>query len=243
MRPSAHAPVAQAPRDRVITDDRSGDKLREHRDIDRDREQAAVGRDPAAMDVDQIRDRVKREERNAERQREAGQRERIRADERVDRPDGEVGVFEQSEQREIGGDTERGRELAPAALRRADRQRGAVVHHDLAGEQQDETRLAPGVEQQRSKQQNDVLRRDAWRRAIEQEEQRQEVEQECDGRKQHVSLRPSSPCRGRYARWLTAFATLVPIAAPSWRSASPLSGNSSTICARLSASSTVKPNA
>ena len=40
--------------DRVIADDRPRDELREHRDVDGDREKITAGGDSAAMDVDQV---------------------------------------------------------------------------------------------------------------------------------------------------------------------------------------------
>ena len=226
--PEPHAPRAEAARNRVIADDRAGDELRKHRDVDRDLKQVAVGR-CAAMHVDQVRDRVKGEERDAERQREAGQRERGTGD-RVHRAEDKVGVLEQAEGGEVRRHRECRDEAAPVALRGTDHQGRCVVEDDLAGEQQDEDRLAPGVEQKRGRDENDVLRRDPGRHAINDEEQRQEIEQERDGREQHQAR-------------CTAFARLWPIAAPSWRSARLFSGNSSTMCARLNASRTVKPSA
>ena len=184
-RPSVMRRSAQPPRDRVIADDRSGDQLRKHRDVDRDFEQAAVRLHLAAIHIDEIRDRMEGEERNAERQRDARQRESVAAERGIERADREVGVLEDAEQREIGRDAGRNCEPPPLSLRRADQQREAVIEHDLEGQQQHEARLAPGVEQQRRREQDDVLRRDAGRQAIEQKEQRQEVEQEGDRRKQH----------------------------------------------------------
>jgi len=55
----------------VVADDWTGDELRKHRDVDRDLEQAAVRRG-AAMNVNEIRNGMKGEERNAEWQCEAG---------------------------------------------------------------------------------------------------------------------------------------------------------------------------
>jgi hypothetical protein len=81
----------------VVADDWTGDELRKHRDVDRDLEQAAVRRG-AAMNVDEVRERVKGEERNAERQCEAEQREGL-TDDSVEGANGELGVFEHAEDR------------------------------------------------------------------------------------------------------------------------------------------------
>jgi hypothetical protein len=81
----------------VVADDRTGDELRKHRDVDRDLEQAAVRRG-AAMNVHEVRERVKGEERNAERQFEAGQREGL-TDDSVEGANGELGVVEHAEDR------------------------------------------------------------------------------------------------------------------------------------------------
>jgi hypothetical protein len=52
----------------------------------------------------------------------------------------------------------------------ADQQGRCVVEDDLAGEQQNKDRLTPRVEQQRRRNENDVLRRDASNRAIDDKE-------------------------------------------------------------------------
>jgi hypothetical protein len=94
--------------------------------------QVAVRRDSAAMHIDQVRDRVKGEERNAKRQRKAGQRKGI-SDYGVERADREVGVFEQAEQREVRRDTKHSGEPSPAPLGRANGERCAVSVLTLDG--------------------------------------------------------------------------------------------------------------
>src|SRR4051812_34155613 len=108
---------------------------------------------------------MKGEERNAERQREAGQCKSVAKD-GIERADGKIGVLKQPEQREVDCHGERGHKLPSLALGRADRERSTVVECDLRREQQDEARLAPSVEQQRGEEQYDVLCRDAGRQEI-----------------------------------------------------------------------------
>ena len=103
------------------------------------------------------------------------------------RAEDKVRVLEQAEGGKVRRHRERRDEAAPVALRGADHQGRCVVEDDLAGQQQDEYRLAPRVEQKRGRDENDVLRRDPGRHAIDDEEQRQEVEQERDRREQHQS--------------------------------------------------------
>jgi hypothetical protein len=152
----------------VVADDWTGDELRKHRDVDRDLEQAAVRRG-AAMNVDEVRERVKGEERNAERQFEAGQREGL-TDDSVEGANGELGVFENGEDCEVRRDSDSRGKTPPTALCAADQQGRCVVEDDLAGEQQNKDRLTPRVERQRYRDENDVLRRDAGNRAIDDKE-------------------------------------------------------------------------
>ena len=54
--------------------DRARDELREHGDIDGHLERVAIRGDPAAMHVDEVGDRMKREKGNPDRQSQFGQR-------------------------------------------------------------------------------------------------------------------------------------------------------------------------
>ena len=103
---------------------------------------------------------------------------------------------------------------AVASLRRAsragvDHQCGGIIERDLCRQQSHEARLAPGIERQRGQQQNEVLRRDAGRQAIDEEEQRQKVEQEGDRREQQFS-RASRAAMGFLSHGLTDRAAELP---------------------------------
>ena len=64
--------------DVAVADDRAGDQLREEQQVERRVDRALLRRRVAAVDVDDVRDRVEGEERDADRQQHARHDERLR---------------------------------------------------------------------------------------------------------------------------------------------------------------------
>ena len=122
--------------DAGVADDGAGDQRREHRLVHGEGNQAALGGDGAAADVDEIGDALEDEERDAERQADRRQRP-------ADLLGGEVGVFVDHQQSEIGADTdgERG-----TATRR--RKAEPIVQPDAQQQHRKGGDVSPGIEHQ-----------------------------------------------------------------------------------------------
>ena len=135
----------------------------------------------ALVHVDDVRNRVEREERDAERQRDRGdgeRRDREHRRQRVDVGHREVRVLEQRERGEVAGDRHRQPALARAcSAARADRAAHHPVERDRADDQRQVARLAPRVEREARDQQHAVAPR-ARQREVRRQRQRQEQEQE-----------------------------------------------------------------
>ncbi len=145
--------------DGLVADDRAGDELGEERDVERDVDRIAVGAKAPAVHVDDVAQAVEGEERDAERQLDVGPAEvepqRLH---RVGEIGGdEIGVFEDAEREEIDGDGESQRPVAARALVAVDQDRRDIIEDDREQEDQQEARLAPGVEDEREEQRDDVL--------------------------------------------------------------------------------------
>ena len=100
----------ELPGDVAKANDRTGDQLRKQQDVECERRNPALRLRFARVHVHDIRDRVERKKRDAERQRNRTERERTEREDRRDRVDvrdGEVRVFEDRERGQVAGDRER----------------------------------------------------------------------------------------------------------------------------------------
>ena len=105
----------------------------------------------------------------------------------------EIGVFEDAEHHKIAGDREAQRPFAARADVAVDDDRGGVIEGDGEQEDEQETRLAPGIEDQREEQRDDILADDGRGQDIKGDENRQEIEKERDRRKHHARIAFASP--------------------------------------------------
>ncbi|MCY1540622.1 hypothetical protein D9M68_762720 [compost metagenome] len=168
---------------------RAGDQVREDRHEGGEVDQPMGGRGVAAVDVDDVADRLEDVEGDADRQQDVGDDERLeaeRGDDRVEAVDAEVGVLEVAEHAEI----DRHAEDQPALglLRthpgRTDAQADPVVEQRHPGEQGEEVHPPPGVEDVAGDQQQQVAVA-VPAQVVQAEEDRQEQEQEHVGRENH----------------------------------------------------------
>jgi hypothetical protein len=179
----------------VVADDRSGDELREERDV-----QAEVDRVPERLhlgpvDVDQIRERVEREEGDAEREVHRGKGHGAhpeRGEPDVQVVDQEVGVLEGDEQAEVGGDGGAQHPLLPG--RDLERPAEQIVDGNRADHHEGERRLAPRVEEQARDEQEGVPRA-STDHEVRAEDDRKEQEEEDRRAEQHgvCARRTGSP--------------------------------------------------
>jgi hypothetical protein len=140
-----------------------------------------------AMDVDQIRDGMKGDEGDAERQEAHGfQAQHADAEQPLHAVDEEVEILERPEHGEVRYNTERRGSGSRPPTRPVDHDRHRVVHRDDDQQNEYEPGLAPRVENEGGQQQKDVFRRDAREEEVDRQEYREKIEQECDGRKNHA---------------------------------------------------------
>src|SRR5207245_11190927 len=123
----------------------SGDELRKESVVEPEVDRSPLPAHAPACDVDQIRERVEREEGDADREVDGPEAERRGAESggrSVQVVDQEVGVFEAAEEREVRGD--RNGEHARAPPGPIERPAEEIVGHDGAAHDQDEAPLATG---------------------------------------------------------------------------------------------------
>ena len=165
---------------------RPGERLREKADVERVAAER-IDRRFALAQIDQIHDVVERKERDAERQRDVEHRHRP-AQHQAEIVAEKVGVFEERENGEIGDDRRRddAGQFGPDIG-----QRGQPVDQDRQHQQQDERRIAKGVERQRQQHQRpDPQLRIGIRKPAEQDGGRQEAQQKRIIVEQHQSAIP-----------------------------------------------------
>ena len=145
-----HEPPRELIGDVAVADDRAGDELRKEQQIERGVHGALLRRGIAAVDVDDVRDGVEGEERDADRQQHARHDDRRHAEDqeqRVDVVGEEVRVLEDAEHDEVDRDGEREalfrRRRAVGAV---DRDRHPVVERDRPEHQPREGAAALRVE-------------------------------------------------------------------------------------------------
>lgn len=161
---------------------RAGDQVREDRDEGGEVDQVVGRRGIAAVDVDDVADRLEGVEGDADRQQDVGQHERLhaeRGDDLVEAVDAEVGVLEVPEHAEVDHHAEDQPALrGPGAYAGgADAQADPVVEDGDPGEQQEEVHPPPGVEHVAGDQQQQVPVTFAAQ-VVQAEKDRQEQEQE-----------------------------------------------------------------
>ena len=171
--------------DGLIAHDGAGDELREEADVHQQVEKVALQGNLAAVEVDDIRQDLKRVKADADRQRDAG----VRQAEKRERPEQEAEVFEHDEVAEDDDDRrdQRGLFRARPRLKMHDGKAAAVGHERHEHHEHDHLRLAPGVEDQRRDEQHGVLH---GLRADEhaQPRQRQKEKQKCLTAEYHRSV-------------------------------------------------------
>ena len=178
--------------DLVEANDRPGDQLREERDVEGEikRRHKVAGR--AAVDVDEIAQRVEREERDADGQEDIGpghRREARPREARVPRRDTQVRVLEPAQERDVDDDAEcqqalRGGGFAPvdpALQLRPDH----VVRRDGGQQGQDEGARTPGIEAEAREHQQSVAHPTRGK-VIGREDGREEEEDEGDRGEDHL---------------------------------------------------------
>ncbi len=161
---------------------RAGDQVREDRDEGGEVDQVVGRRGIAAVDVDDVADRLEGVEGDADRQQDVGQHERLhaeRGDDLVEAVDAEVGVLEVPEHAEVDHHAEDQPALrgTGAYAGGADAQADPVVEDGDPGEQQEEVHPPPGVEHVAGDQQQQVPVTFAAQ-VVQAEKDRQEQEQE-----------------------------------------------------------------
>ena len=137
--------------DVVIFDDRTGEELREEKHIKRIKRRALRHRRDLAVNVDEIGDLLEDDEGDADRQGDVGDRERREAEARDERAiilQDEARIFEIDEDREVAADAQRQPQASrPRSLfARIDPPGDEEIERDRGEDDEDEERLAPGVE-------------------------------------------------------------------------------------------------
>ncbi len=167
----------------AIPDDRAGDELREQQQVQRGVHRTLLRDRVAAVDVDDVRDRVEGVERDPDRQQHARDDDRVgaeRQEQGVDVVGEEVRVLEDAEDDEIDGDGEGEHRLrAVAGARPIDSDPHPVVERDRGEHQPREGAAALGVEDHAGDEEERVAVRSVLareRREVEREQERQEQE-------------------------------------------------------------------
>ena len=161
-----------------IADNRSGDELRKHRDIEQQMKRILLNVDLLPVEVNDIGEDLERIEADADRQCQVrnGQTD---AGDQVKVLDDEAAVLEHAEQPDIKDQAEDHNELGAALffalLAAADAETEEVVHQDACEQQDDIDRLAPCIENERKHRQGQIF--DCQRR-------RKPVAKEAYGQKQ-----------------------------------------------------------
>ena len=151
--------------DLAVADDRPGNELREQQHVERRVNRALLRARVAAVDVDHVRNRVERVERDADRQQHLRDGERSDAqsgEQRVDVVGEEVRVLEDAEHGKVDADgdgqpaSRPGVFVGRAPQARCDRYRHPVVERDRRQHQPGERAASPRVEQHARADEQDV---------------------------------------------------------------------------------------
>ncbi|MEY9364927.1 hypothetical protein ABH994_007648 [Bradyrhizobium yuanmingense] len=185
----------------LVMEDGPRDQMREVRHEQRVMRQR-IGRDLAAISVDQKRDLGEGVEGDADRQQDV-ERD-IRAEQRVDVLRDEAGIFEDAEHEEIADDAERecGLSLRVRELRHDEKMADAVVEGDREQQKGDELPAADCVEGDRSQRQPDHRSQIAApaEPEIAGEHDRQEQQDERIGIEQHRAGPAAGYCPSKHTR-------------------------------------------
>jgi len=169
----------QLVRDVVVADDRAGDELGEHRNVECEVDDLALGGDLPAVDVDEVGERVEGEKGDADREvnrAEVHSRGTRRSDEKVQVRDDESRVLEEGEQPQVSGHRQ-GQHAAATPDCFPQPQAEPIVHGDRQQDHPGPLHLPPGVEDQARHGQKSVLGPAAYQERTRQHEG-QEQEQE-----------------------------------------------------------------
>ena len=142
-----------------IAHDRSGDQLREQRDIGAEGDKVPLRRTCAAKHIDHIGHALERVKRNADWQCDGKIRQKRKRRQPLQRENGRRRIFEKAEQQHIDGNAEHEHGFAPILVRVKvpEQPPGKVVEQDRRGHQQQIDRLAPGVKHQARRKQHRVF--------------------------------------------------------------------------------------
>ncbi len=185
--PQRGAPRPDAVRDGGVAHDGARHQLREHGDVDRDLLEPGIGLHAPPVHVHQIGDGVEGEEGDAQRQLQMHHRQWMaqRPQEQIEILRQEGGVFEQDQPGEVESYRQAQGPQSPAIGATVDQQSKQIIAHHGDGEHRHIEQPAPGVEDQRKDEQHEILRARARGREIAQQECRQEIIKEGDGREDH----------------------------------------------------------
>ncbi len=177
-----------------MVNDRPGDQVREEGDEQNVAEKSEF-RCFASVCVNQKRDLRECEKGNAERQRDLQRMEMI-AGNAGPIHQGEIGVFEEGESGEVGGDAQREDAFFEFGLIGAECQAECEIGQDADGDDEEVPWIPPGVEEERHGGQDDIGKPagDLRGREIEEETERQEDEEKLEAVIEHV-------LRGKDARF------------------------------------------
>ena len=188
--------------DVLVAHDRPCDELGEKRDVEREIVQLSLRGHLAAADVDDVAQRVKRVERDADRQMHRRDRKILHTDrmqQRVQRLHDEACVFVKREQRQIH--RHRDDHDGSSAVRLLGQKAEGVVQSNARQHQQRVAALAPRVEQEAHHQQHHVPRIRRAREPVKHQRQRQKEKQK-DGRGENHGAQRADYCpRGKNDEW------------------------------------------
>ena len=182
-------PLVDLLRDGGVAHDGTGDELREKGDVERELERVALHRGVAAVDVDDVAQALKGEERDADGQRHL--RHRNDRQQGVEHLAEEARVLEPAQQRKPQHHGKRHAEPPrPRAVRRSRQQPAGVVDGDGEQHEQQKFRPAAGIERQRKGQQDKVPQIAAAPRheEIQDKQARQEKDQKAGAAEYHDAL-------------------------------------------------------
>lgn len=168
--------------DRIVAHDRASNELWEERDVKADVQHAPLCLGFAVINVEQVRQQLEREERDADRQRDVDDG-RVRTEQESHLLRCKRQVLEDEQQTDMERNTRNQPSFSPHLVRtcrRADVQPDEPADDDGKHHQHDEHRLAPRVKQQARQEQEavaEVPRREPWL-IVDHEHERQKQEQE-----------------------------------------------------------------
>ena len=165
-------PLVDLPLNVVVFDDRARDQLREKRNIEQNLNKRSGNDRPVAIHIHHIGQALKGEERDADRQHDAGQRQ-AEAEQTIDRADRKIRVFEHREHPDAARHGKRHTEFGVFPRRQ---QTADVIEQHRNQQQRQIHRLAECVEDQARRKQQRIFKPHAAHEAVEHKHRRQKNE-------------------------------------------------------------------